>query len=356
MRKTQKPSVISATPEQTQLVEEIRQLIEETKSSVAVAVNVSMTMLYWKVGQRIHKELLGGQRASYGEEIVSIVSGQLRDHYGRGFSEKNIRHMIRFAEAFPDESIVSTLWRQLGWSHFKEIIYLKQPLQMQFYAQMCRHERWSVRALHSKINSMLYERTALSKKPEELALIELQALRDSDKMSPNLVFRDPYLLDFLELNDRYLEKDLEDAILRELEKFLLELGTGFAFLGRQKRIQIDQEDFYIDLLFYNRHLRRLIAIDLKIGNFKAEYKGQMELYLRWLDKHERQPEEDSPLGIILCAGKRQEMVELLELDQSGIHVAEYLTALPSKALLQEKLHKAIEQSRLRLENRGSDDE
>lgn len=221
---------------------------------------------------------------------------------------------------------------------------------------MCRHERWSVRALHSKINSMLYERTALSKKPEELALIELQALRDSDKMSPNLVFRDPYLLDFLELNDRYLEKDLEDAILRELEKFLLELGTGFAFLGRQKRIQIDQEDFYIDLLFYNRHLRRLIAIDLKIGNFKAEYKGQMELYLRWLDKHERQPEEDSPLGIILCAGKRQEMVELLELDQSGIHVAEYLTALPSKALLQEKLHKAIEQSRLRLENRSSDDE
>ena len=203
---------------------------------------------------------------------------------------------------------------------------------------------------------MLYERTALSKKPEELALIELQALRDSDKMSPNLVFRDPYLLDFLELNDRYLEKDLEDAILRELEKFLLELGTGFAFLGRQKRIQIDQEDFYIDLLFYNRHLRRLIAIDLKIGNFKAEYKGQMELYLRWLDKHERQPEEDSPLGIILCAGKRQEMVELLELDQSGIHVAEYLTALPSKALLQEKLHKAIEQSRLRLENRSSDDE
>ena len=238
--------------------------------------------------------------------------------------------MLKFAEGFPQTEIVSTLSRQLGWSHFKEIIYLNQPLQREFYAEMCRVERWSVRTLRAKIQGMLYERTAISKKPKELAQAELAALRTDDQLTPDLVFRDPYVLDFLGLKDRYLEKDLEDAILRELEHFLLELGSGFAFLGRQKRIQIDSDDFYIDLLFYHRGLKRLIAIDLKLGDFKAKYKSQMKLYLRWLAKHEQQPGENAPLGIILCAGKKQEQIELLELDQSGIHVAEYLTALPSQ--------------------------
>ena len=190
---------------------------------------------------------------------------------------------------------------------------------------MCRIERWDVRSLRKKIDGMLYERTALSKKPEELIRQELQRLRETDQVSPELVFRDPYFLDFLGLKDRYFEKDLEDAILRELEQFLLELGSGFAFLARQKRIQLDSDDYYIDLLFFHRDLNRLIAIDLKLGDFKAEYKGQMELYLRWLSNHERRDGEREPLGIILCAGKKQELVELLELGQSGIHVAEYLT-------------------------------
>ena len=196
---------------------------------------------------------------------------------------------------------------------------------------------------------MLFERTAISKKPDELAKAEIAALRAEDQISPSMVFRDPYLLDFLGLNDRYLEKDLEDAILREIETFLLELGNGFAFLGRQTRIQIDSEDFYLDLLFYHRNLNRLIAIELKLGNFKAEYKGQMELYLRWLARHEQQPGEETPLGIILCAGKKEEQIELLELGRSGIHVAEYLTALPSRQLLQQKLHDAIKISQARLE-------
>lgn len=242
----------------------------------------------------------------------------------------------------------------MGWSHFKEILYLKHDLQRDFYAEMCRVERWSVRTLRDKIDSMLFERTAISKKPEELARAELAALRGEDKLTPDLVFRDPYLLDFLGLKDRYLEKDLEDAILRELETFLLELGGGFAFLGRQTRIQIDSDDFYLDLLFYHRGLKRLIAIDLKLGDFKAEYKGQMELYLRWLAKHEQQPGEGPPLGLILCAGKKTEQIELLELDQSGIHVAEYLTALPPRELLQRKLHAAIEISRARLEAQTGD--
>lgn len=221
---------------------------------------------------------------------------------------------------------------------------------------MCRAERWSVRALRQKIDSMLFERTALSRKPEELARLELNNLRDHDKMTPELVFKDPYFLEFLGLNDHYLEKDLEDSILRDMEKVLMELGTGFAFVARQKRIQIDSDDFYIDLLFYNRHLKRLIAIELKQGDFKAAYKGQMELYLRWLDKHDRQPDENPPLGIILCTGKKQEQIELLELDKSGIHVAEYLTVLPSMETLQARFHKAIEHSQLRLKNKDVHDE
>jgi hypothetical protein len=164
-----------------------------------------------------------------------------------------------------------------------------------------------------------------------------------------MVFKDPYILDFLGLKDRYLEKDLEDAILRELENFILELGAGFSFIARQKRIQIDSDDYYIDLLFYNRKLRRLVAIELKLGDFKPADKGQMELYLRWLDKHERAPGEETPIGLILCAGKKQETVELLELNKSGIRVAEYLTELPSRKLLQQKLHKAVEHARKKFE-------
>lgn len=215
---------------------------------------------------------------------------------------------------------------------------------------MCRIERWNVKTLRNKIDTMFYERTALSKNPASLAQAELEALRIEDRFTPNLVFRDPYVLEFLNLNDHYLEKDLEDAIMRELEQFLLELGGGFCFLARQKRITIDDEDFHIDLLFFHRDLNRLIALELKLGEFKAEHKGQMELYLRWLDRHERRAGEEPPLGLILCAGKKQERIELLELDRSGIHVAEYLTVLPSKKMLQEKLHKAIEHARRRLKD------
>jgi len=195
---------------------------------------------------------------------------------------------------------------------------------------------------------MLYERTALSKQPEEIVKAELEGLRTSDRLTPDIVFRDPYVLEFLNLNDHYLEKDFEDAIMRELEQFLFELGTGFSFLARQKRITVDDEDFYLDLLFFHRDLRRLVAIELKVGDFKPAYKGQMELYLRWLDKHERRPGEETPIGLILCAGKKTERIELLELDRSGIHVAEYLTVLPSKEILQAKLHKAIEHAKRRL--------
>ena len=331
------------------LVADVRNMIEQTRNSVAQTVNAGITFLYWRIGKRIQMEVLQHSRAEYGKGILATLSQELSAEYGPGYSYSALTRMVKFAEVFPEGEIVATLSQQLSWSHFRQLLPLEQPLQRDFYAEMCRVERWSVRTLRDRIDSMLFERTAISKKPDELAKTEIAALRAEDQISPSMVFRDPYLFDFLGLNDRYLEKDLEDAILREIETFLLELGNGFAFLGRQTRIQIDSDDFYLDLLFYHRNLKRLIAIDLKLGNFKAEYKGQMELYLRWLARHEQQPGEETPLGIILCAGKKEEQIELLELGRSGIHVAEYLTALPSRELLQQKLHDAIEISQARLE-------
>jgi len=337
---------------ETGLLADCRQLINEAKQAAAVAVNIHLTQMYWQIGERIRVDVLGGERAVYGKEILLRLSKALALEYGRGFEEKNLRRMVQFAEAFPDEKIVATLWRQLSWSHFRVLLPLKKPLQREFYAQMCSIEAWSVRTLSERIDSMLFERTALSKKPELLIKEELDALRETGNISPNLLLKDPYLLGFLGLKDRYLEKTLEDAILRELETFLLELGSGFSFIARQYRIQLDGDDFYIDLLFYNRKLKRLVVIDLKTGDFKAEYKGQMELYLRWLAKYEQEADENPPLGIILCAGKKQEQIELLELDASGIHVAEYLTALPPKAVLEQRLHQAMINARLRLDNKN----
>lgn len=344
-------AALEPTPE---LLGELRQLIEGARRQASVALNACQTALYWHMGRRIHTELLDGERAAYGAQIVATVSRQLVRDYGRGYTEKNLRRMVQFAQTYPDEAMVSALWRQLSWSHFRELLPLSQPLQREFYAEMARIEGWSVRTLRERIDTQLFERTALSKQPDALLAQELANLRQTGALTPALVLKDPYVLDFLGLQDRYLEKDLEDAILRELEGFLLELGAGFSFVARQKRIQLDQDDYYIDLLFYNRRLKRLIAIELKLGDFKPEHKGQMELYLRWLAKHEQEPGEEAPLGIILCSGKKREQIELLELGASGIHVAEYLTVLPSKEVLQAKLQEAISLSRARLENRGED--
>jgi predicted nuclease of restriction endonuclease-like (RecB) superfamily len=275
------------------------------------------------------------------------VSRELAVEFGQGFSEKNLWHMIRFAEVFSDEEILSALRRELSWTHFKQIIYLDDPLKRDFYAEMCRLERWSTRTLEKKISGMLFERTALSKKPEKLIREELNALRSEDKLSLDLVFRDPYFLDFLGLKDRYLEKDIEDAIMREMENFILELGVGFTFVARQKRIQVDNDDYYL-ICFSITGTARLVAIDLKLGDFRPADKGQMELYLRWLAKYEQKPGEEAPIGLILCAGKKKETVELLELEKSGIRVASYWTKVLPRQLLQKKLHEAIQHARDRL--------
>ena len=333
------------------LIKEVRALIETARESVARTVNSAQVLLYWDIGRLIYAEILKGKRAAYGEEIVSTLSAQLEKEYGRGFSSRNVFSMVKFATLFQEREIVQTLSALLSWSHFVLMITQDNDLKRKFYSEMCRIERWSVRTLRKKINGMLFERTAIAKKPEKVIDLELKNLEKSDQLSSDMVFRDPYFLDFLQLTDPYGEKDLEAAIIREIEMFILELGAGFTFIERQKRMTIDGEDYYLDLLFYNRILNRLVAIDLKLGKFQAVDKGQMELYLRWLEKYEMQKREIEPIGLILCAGKSDEHVELLQLSKTGIRVASYMTKLPSKDVLEKTLHRAILKARASLESR-----
>jgi predicted nuclease of restriction endonuclease-like (RecB) superfamily len=330
---------------------DIKLLIEQSRKNVAIAVNAEITFLYWSIGKRINEEILKKERAKYGNQIIISLAQQLTQEYGKGWGEKQLRQCMRFASAFPDEQIVYALRIQLSWTHFRTLIYMDDPLKREFYIEMCRVEKWSSRQLQERIRSMLYERTAISKKPEDTILSDLTLLKNEQKMSPDLVFRDPYFLDFLGLADTYSESDLETSIIVEMQRFIIELGSDFAFMARQKRINIDNRDYYIDLLFYHRRLKRLVAIDLKIGEFEAGFKGQMELYLRYLEKYEQVEGENSPIGLILCAGKNAEHIELLRLDKSNIRITDYLTALPPQKLLREKLHKAVEIAQQKLAQR-----
>ena len=325
----------------TVIFDEIKSLIEDSRQQTAIAVNANMTMLYWQIGKRINQEILKDQRAEYGKQIIATLAKQLTIEYGNQFAEKNLRRMVQFSQVFPDYEIVVSVIRQLSWTHLLAIIPIEDPLKRQFYIEMCKLEKWSVRNFRERINSMLYERTAISKKPEETIRNELQRLSESSQITPDLVFRDPYFLDFLNLKNTYSEKDLESAIIAELQRFISELGIDFAFLARQKRITIDNRDYYIDLLFYHRRLKSLVAIDLKIGEFDAAYKGEMELYLAYLEKYESIEGENPPIGLILCTGKNPEHIELLQLNRSNIKVADYFTILPSREILLDKLHKAI---------------
>lgn len=343
------PSVtVSGTPTASvALLTELRGLIESARRHAAQTANATLTLLYWQVGYRIRKEVLKDGRAGYGEEILATLSQELSRDYGKGFNVSALTRMVKFAEAFPDEAVVAVLSRDLSWSHFIEILPLKQPLEREYYAQLCRIERWSVRTLRERIASQQYLRTAIAKSPEAVVKAEISHLREGGQMTPDLVFRDPYMLDFLGLPQDYSERDLEDAILREMERFLLELGVGFTFVARQKRISVGADDFYLDLLFYHRHLRRLVAVELKLEKFQPAHKGQMELYLRWLDRHDRAAGEEAPIGLILCAAKDNEQVELLDLGASNIRVAEYLAHMPDMNVLQEYLHRAVELARER---------
>lgn len=266
--------------EEQLLLNEIRHLIEASKQKVLIKVNTELILLYWNIGIRINKYVLGNQRADYGREVVKKLSDRLTEAFGKGWDDKTLRHCLRCAEIFTETQIVSAVQRQLSWTHIKSNVYLKDDLQREFYLTMASNERWSSRQLQERINSMLYERTAISKKPELTIQNDLERLRFNQEMTKELTFKDPYILDFLGLQDTYSERDLEQSIIYQLQLFILELGNDFAFLARQKRISIDDTDYYIDLLFYHRKLRRLVAIDLKLGKFEHSHKSQMELYLR----------------------------------------------------------------------------
>ncbi len=335
----------------TTLHAELRTLIASSHQRLAGAVNAELTRLYWSVGERLRTEVLGGaDRAKYGDQLIQRVGEQLAQEFGRGFEAKNLRRMVQFAQAFPQPEIVATLSRQLSWSHFVNLLPVKTEAARQFYASQAATNTWSVRELRQQIERKAFERTELAALQASTSLQAEPA--PAQGATPALVFKDPYFLDFLGLRQGHDETDLEAAILRQLEAFILELGRGFAFVERQKRMVIDGEDFYLDLLFYHRRLRRLVAIELKLGRFKAAHKGQMELYLRWLDKHERQSGEEAPIGLILCAESSREQVELLQMHKDGITVAEYWTELPPKAELEQHLHQALLEARERLARRG----
>lgn len=263
------------------LIADLQDIINRARSSVAASVNYELTMMYWHIGERINRDILGNQRAEYGKRIVSAVATQLQAIYGtKGFETRSIRRMMQFASQFPDVQIVSAVATKLTWSHIIELLPLKDSIQREFYLTMASAEMWNTKRLRKEIDSLLYERTAIATKPDEMIKTELSDLRDTNTMNPDLVFKSPYFLEFTGLKGAYSEKSLEDSLVANLEQFILELGNGFTFVERQKRMIIDGEDFYLDLLFYHRRLHRLIAIDLKLGRFKAAYKGQMELYLR----------------------------------------------------------------------------
>lgn len=318
------------------LFAELYQLIEQSQGQVASYANSTLTLLFWHIGKRINEEVLDHKRADYGKQILPTVSAKLEEKYGRNFTEKNVRRMMQFANLFPDLQIVVTLSRQLSWSHFLVLIPLKSEEAKLFYAQLAIDGTMGVRELRKQIFNKVFERTAIA---------NLQ-INQTDTIPVN-TFKDPYILDFLGLQNGYMEKDMEEAILNELQKFILELGKGFAFVERQKRMIIDGEDFHLDLLFYHRSLKRLVAIDLKLDKFKAKYKAQMELYLKWLNKYERRAGEEMPIGLILCAESSKEQIELLEMHKDGIMVAEYRTELPPKKDLEQKLHQARKEARER---------
>ncbi|HED37425.1 MAG TPA: DUF1016 family protein [Ignavibacteria bacterium] len=322
------------------ILNEIITIIENSKTQLIIQANSALTLTFWHIGNRINTEILKNKRAEYGKQIVATLSRDLEHKFGRSFNEKNLRRMLQFAEKFSDYEIVVTLSRQLSWSHFLILIPLKTEQERLFYAKLVAENGFGVRELRKQISKKVFER---------IKNADIQVY-DSEKIEEGIL-KDPYLLDFLELKDGYLENDLENAILKELELFLLELGTGFTFVERQKRMIIDGDDYYLDLLFYHRKIKRLVAIELKIDKFKAKYKGQMELYLKWLEKYEKQGGEQAPIGIILCTEASKEQIELLEMHKDGIMVAEYWTELLPKKELERKLHQALIEARERLERK-----
>lgn len=327
---------------ENRLYEDICTIIDESRYRTAVFVNSEASLMNWNVGERIKEDVLFNKRAEYGERILKKLSTKLIERFGNGWGYQKLQHCVRAAYTFTKEEISYAVSIQLSWTHLRSLMYLNNPLARQFYMEMCRIEHWSTRTLNEKIDTQLFERTAISRKPDDVIRAELQQTKEKNQLQPDMVFRSSYFLDMLGLPEIFSESDLETAILNQIQYFLKEFGSDFAFVDRQKRISVDGIDYRLDLLFYHRGLKRLVAIDLKLGKFKPAYEGQMLLYLRYLNKHERKDGEDSPIGLILCSEGNTEHIEYLMLDEdSPIKVAQYFTKLPDKKILSEKLQRAI---------------
>ncbi len=323
----------------------IVQLIERSRQKAAVFLNAETTLLYWSIGQFINENLKENNRLEYGAKILATLSQQLSKKYGKGYSYSALTRMCKVANTV-DKLNIATLSQKLSWSHLIELATISDDLKREYYMLLSAQSQWGVRELREQVDKMLYERTALAKLPVIEIKKRLQNLKNQNNTHPDLVFKNTYILDFLNLPQFYKESDLENALINGIEKFIMELGNGFAFLERQKRIPVDGEDYHLDLLFYHRKLKRLIAIDLKMGKFKPAYKSQMELYLRWLEKYEMQAGEEKPIGLLLCSEGNSEHIELLMLNEPDIKVAQYLTELPDKQWFADKLHKARELAKI----------
>lgn len=321
------------------LYDSIKKLVDSSHVSVAVTVNTTLCTLNYTIGRHISEVI--GYRAydKYGSAILATLSQRLTSEYGRGFTYSALTRMVKIANTF-DYEMFATLSQTLSWSHFIELASIEDVTKRLYYQQMSAHNRWSLRELRRRQDAMDYERSLIAAKPEDDIVAALSVPNPTE--NPEVMLKSSYVVDFLGLNGYYSEKDLESAIISQLEKFILELGNGFAFLERQKRISIDGIDYYVDLLFYHRKLNRLVAIDLKLGKFKAEYKGQMELYLKYLQRYERQPHENDPIGLLLCSEGNTDHIELMMLGEDNIKVAQYLTELPEKKWFLDKLTRSIE--------------
>ncbi|MBE0418106.1 MAG: DUF1016 domain-containing protein [Coriobacteriia bacterium] len=304
---------------------DVSELIDKARTRAATAVNAELLMLYWGVGKRIREGILGGERAAYGREIVRRLAGRLRERYGRGYSHSALTRMMKFAAWCPESEIVATLSQQLSWSHIVEIVALEDAEEREFYAAHAARDRWSVRTLRERIASQLYVRTITSDDSGDQVIAAASESQVPDDTGPSILFRDPYVLDFLGLPGKHTESQLETAILDEIQRFLLELGVGFAFVERQKRMTVDGRDFRLDLLLYHITERCYVAVELKTRPLDPGDYGQMLLYLRWLDAHQRHPGDSAPVGLILCTDKGAEQVRLLGLDSGEIRAARYLT-------------------------------
>lgn len=322
------------------LLGEVSGLIEAARTRAAVAVNSELVMLYWSIGKRIREGVLGGERAAYGQAVVKRLAEQLTKRYGRGYTYTNLTRMVKFAEVWPDEAIVAPLAQQLTWSSICIALVLPDQRKRDFYLTFAACERWSKRTLRAKIDDKLYERTIEARGSVNGLEDELAALRNTDS-APGLVFREPYVLDFLGLAPSHSEAELERAILDDMWRFIVELGGGFAFVARQKRITVDGDDYYLDLLFYHLGMRCFVAVELKTRKLQPADYGQMLLYLRWLDANERGPADEAPVGLILCADKGPQQVKLLGLEDGEIRAARYI-AEPLRAQMQRRLRETVD--------------